>query len=219
MKPLLVVAVCLGTLLACVATNHRTIITFPDSVGKEIKISGFLTKSGVDEIVRYLRANPQPPTMLFSVCSGGELAASVTLANEIRRLNVKTHAAGYVASGCAFAFLAGTERSVDAKTGVGLHFHAPSRDGRIVDRDTVDRLIATMEQNTNGRFPGIWKDEIFSRVGHAGVFFFSSNTTPIYQDVMICERELVPTDLLDKACHGQKRVSFEELGLVTPKSN
>jgi acyl-coenzyme A thioesterase PaaI-like protein len=204
---------CLG---ACTNNPSRTSeVRVQLSPLKAIVISGFFTKDAFNQFLLLGTQSDWKLPIELNVCEGGELEASIRLAAEIRNRKLNTRAGGYVASGCAYAFLAGSERTQVENMNLMLHFHAPSQAGKPIRADEVSSLMDDMETFTEGKFPGSWRQKISSTIGEAGVFFTSFRVAgKQIQQVMICDRKVVLGDKLSDACRDFQSISFDELGLT-----
>jgi hypothetical protein len=203
-------------LVACHQPERRSIVVVRDYPLKSIVVSGFIRGETVTRVLELSGESGWTLPVEFKQCEGGELAASERLADEIRSRKLRTRADGYVASGCAYAYLAGVERLQVEDSFLLLHFHAPSHAGKPIKADKVEELMKKLEEYTDGKFPGEWRSAISTRIGGAGVYFFSAaKAIKQVQSVAVCERKFLPGDKLEDACTRNQPVSFEVLGLTT----
>jgi hypothetical protein len=208
----------LACLIACNQAVRRSQVSIQELPLRSIVVSGFINRDAVNRALLLSEENGWTLPIEFKNCEGGELGASVRLANEIRQRNMSTRADGYVASGCAHAYLAGTSRVQVEKSNLMLHFHAPSHAGKPMSPEKVAELMNQLEIFTDGRFPGRWRSAISSRFGDAGVFFVSTlRGGRLIQEAMICNRRALATDKLSDVCPETQPISFEVLGLTTAR--
>jgi hypothetical protein len=209
----------LALLLGCATQPSKTNVTLIETPAKRIVVSGSIDAVGAKRIRDLLKESAWTLPIEFNECSGGILENSVELADVIYERKVTTSAQGYVASGCAYAFLAGSARSQASKESLLLHFHAPSKAGYPLTEEEVSYLMNRLEEFSAGKFPGKWKQQISVRIGDAGVMFFSGFIGNFnLQSVRICDRKVVNLNELKDGCSSEEVVNFEEIGLVTPRS-
>jgi hypothetical protein len=209
----------LALLPGCATQPSKTIVTLIGTPVKRIVVSGFIDAAGAKRVRDLMQDSAWTLPVEFNECSGGILEHSVELADAIYERKVTTSAQGYVASGCAYAFLAGSARSQASRENLLLHFHSPSKSGRPIASDEVSYLLNRLEEFTAGKFPGIWRQSISVRIGDAGVMFFSGFKGNFnLQIVMICDRKVVTLNALRDACSSGEVVDFEAIGLVTSRN-
>jgi hypothetical protein len=188
----------------------------PTDVNEAIIVRGFIRPSASKELIEAIRSRPAPQHVIFDDCRGGVLDASVALAEAIRAQGAITSAGGYVASGCAFAYLAGVERRQLRGKTLLLDFHSPSRNGQALAKEVNERLLDQAGEMTNGKFPGEWRTRIANRIGTAGVQFLSMHReNGTFERVTVCDDFPAEPADFEKACTSWEPVSFIELGLVT----
>jgi hypothetical protein len=197
-----------------VANLRATTIKYPSSQGNSVVVSGVLMMVAVKDIIRFVDSHSELEHIEFRSCYGGELEAARLLASEIRKRKLKTRAAQYVASGCALAYLAGIERVQVRGMPLVLHFHSPSKDGKRVSPEQTEELLDELNHYTNGKFPGIWREPIATRIEDAGVFIISPAEITLPRMAMICDKRIESAQDLKRVCTNHVAVSLEDYGLV-----
>lgn len=162
------------------------------SVNDHVVISGVLDRGDVEKLKQILSDDPKLSKVVFEDSPGGSVFTALKFAEIIKMKKLDTVVKGKCYSACAYAFLAGKNRSFDSGSQLnGLLLHV----GRVTDGDQIseysgnDKLMSQLDGMTEGKLSESIKVLIRKSWGQfEGVLIVSKNYYLFKrEEIMYCD--------------------------------
>jgi ATP-dependent protease ClpP protease subunit len=195
----------------CLSVTARIIL-----IDNQTILISEIIKPGDDLIFNKL-AQKKITTLFVQDCKGGLLLEAMNIAEQIHFKKINTKLNGFAGSACAYIFLAGKGRSIDADSKnnhiLMLHGGIGSISGQPIDKSKNILTIQLLEKYTDVRFNEIIKSIIYNtKYKNEGIYFVKNK---IYSISMYCSGDLRNIGL--KKCEALNKITMESENIINNK--